>query len=379
MQSNDTQALLTPIDRTMLSPYLFPSDGCKGGMILVREGEGGYGFLDKNGALVVPCIYKDAWSFSGGFAQVRDETDHVGFVDTTGKIVIPLIYEGAYNFSHGYALVKQNGRFGAIDCENNLVIPCIYEKLYGCSSEGLFLFCENGKYGAINTKNEVVIPPRFAETNGSFRHGHLAVRERKWGVINASGEIEVPFEYMEIECLADGCVVQQGRKSWGALDYQGNQLLAPTNNEIYTISTNIFNDGRCPVKRQGRWGFVDRADQEVIPCRYSDIAEFSNGLAAVGKNGCWGFVDPQGEEVLPCIYQDVWEFYTNGLVGVKQINEGNNYRRQSRYGCVDLHGEVRIPFRYRSMSCEGSRYYGICTVPDTICYALDIYDLSDSK
>lgn len=48
----------------------------------------------------------------------------------------------------------------------------------------------------------------------------------------------------------------------------------------------------------GKWGFIDKAGREVIPCRYDDAGSFDEGVARVKLNGEWLSIDPSGRTVV---------------------------------------------------------------------------------
>ena len=56
---------------------------------------GKYGFVDKSGKQVIPCVYDYAWNFSDGLAPVK-LNGKCGFVDKIGKEVIPCVYDDVY-------------------------------------------------------------------------------------------------------------------------------------------------------------------------------------------------------------------------------------------------------------------------------------------
>ncbi len=61
----------------------------------------------------------------------------------------------------------------------------------------------------------------------------------------------------------------------------------------------------------GQWGFVNEAGQEVVPCRYDEVRDFTEGWP--GRRRCgegvqWGFVNKAGREVVPCRYDEVRDF-----------------------------------------------------------------------
>ena len=85
-----------------------------------------YGFIDKTGKSVIPCIYDRAGSFSEGLAYVY-LNNKWGFFDKTGELVIPCIYDEADSFSEGLAPVKLNNKWGVIDKTGNMVVSCAFD------------------------------------------------------------------------------------------------------------------------------------------------------------------------------------------------------------------------------------------------------------
>ena len=65
-----------------------------------------YGYIDKNGKVVVDFKYDFASEFSEGLARVK-KGEKYGFIDKNGNVVIDFIYDDADNFSDGLARVKQ--------------------------------------------------------------------------------------------------------------------------------------------------------------------------------------------------------------------------------------------------------------------------------
>ncbi|MDY4882670.1 MAG: WG repeat-containing protein, partial [Muribaculaceae bacterium] len=93
-----------------------------------------YGFK-KDGVIVIPAEYDDAWYFSEGVAAVERDCMW-GYIDTAGNEVIPCKYNAAEAFSEGLAEALRNDKWGYIDRIGKEVIPFIFD----CTSE-----FENGK------------------------------------------------------------------------------------------------------------------------------------------------------------------------------------------------------------------------------------------
>ena len=78
-------------------------------------------------------------------------------------------------------------------------------------------------------------------------------------------------------------------------------------------------------QEKGKWGFIDKIGNMIIPCIYNNVDNFHDGLAKVRKNGKWGFIDRIGNEIIPCIYDSVC-YFQEGLARVK---------KDDKYGFID--------------------------------------------
>lgn len=99
--------------------------------------------------------YDKIYSFNEGLALVK-KNDKFGYVNKEGKLVIPMIYYGGRDFSEGLALVqKKNFKRGYIDKNNNIIIPMIYDD--GVDFEnGLVRVNYQGDYFTINKQGQCV-------------------------------------------------------------------------------------------------------------------------------------------------------------------------------------------------------------------------------
>ena len=43
----------------------------------------------------------------------------------------------------------------------------------------------------------------------------------------------------------------------------------------------IFREGLCAVKKEGKWGYIDKKGNTVIPFKYVSATEFEDGFAQV--------------------------------------------------------------------------------------------------
>lgn len=56
-------------------------------MAKVVDSNGKYGFVDKTGELVIPCIWESAYDFKDGRAKVYNDQYKEMYIDKTGRII----------------------------------------------------------------------------------------------------------------------------------------------------------------------------------------------------------------------------------------------------------------------------------------------------
>ena len=65
-----------------------------------------YGFIDKNGKVVIEPQFDGADAFSEGLARVKKDRKW-GFIDKSGKVVIEPQFDWVSDFSEGLAKVRR--------------------------------------------------------------------------------------------------------------------------------------------------------------------------------------------------------------------------------------------------------------------------------
>ena len=98
-------------------------------------------------------------------------------------------------------------------------------------------------------------------------------------------------------------------------------------------------NGLIKVRLDGKYGFINKDGEEIIPCKYEDADAFSDGLAKVKSADGWGFVNENGEEIISCKYEEAHYFWL-GLTKVKSA-EG--------WGTINKDGEEIIPCKYEEV------------------------------
>ncbi len=109
----------------------------------------------------------------------------------------------------------------------------------------------------------------------------------------------------------------------------------------------IFHEGLASVKKNGKYGFIDKTGKEVIPFEYDYVCDFHEGLAGARKNGKYGFIDKTGKVVIPFEYNSVSAFH-DGFVLVINDEESyyidkNNQKLNLKLMITDIKDVLTIP------------------------------------
>ena len=293
-----------------------------------------------------------------------------GYADKNNKVVISAKYDEAYEFCEALAAVCLNEKWGFIDNNGRVVIPFVYEEVdeSGGFSEGLAAVCLDDKWGYIDKRGNEAIPFEYDWVR-LFSEGLAAVcLDDKWGFVDKSGNVVIPFKYdnayffsndrAEVELDGKRCYVDRNGKEYKTNRRRNNNTKVINNDPDSTIvigtkktvkkeepkkvakfpvpSDAEFFDGLAAVESNGKWGYIDKNGNIIVPFKYESASLFLEKLAAVKLRGKWGFIDKQDNLVIPLKYEDAWSFF-EGLAAVEL---------KGKYGFINKDGNVVIPLKY---------------------------------
>ncbi|NLE30363.1 MAG: WG repeat-containing protein [Phycisphaerae bacterium] len=232
--------------------------------------------------------------------------DRWGYISKEGRMVIPAQYEDAERFSEGMAPVRSDDRWGFINEQGKMVISPRFDQA-GRFNDGLARVKVDGKWGYVDQQGQLAIRPQY-DWAGDFKDGNARVKtggifSAKWTFIDKQGN------YLQ-------ATPGEQQRDTGAAEERGGRTARRTNYD----EAGDFSEGMAPVKVggiTGKWGFIDKQGNLVINPRYESVGEFSNGLAAVEVDGRWGYIDKKGSSVIKPQFGQAGKFSDEGLARVK--------------------------------------------------------------
>ncbi len=310
-------------EQSLLNTSLFP---------FKRDGR--YGFMDRNGAVVIDPQFDQLGFFYEGLATAVKDARY-GYVDKLGSEVLPFRFESASDFEGGRAIVQENGLYGVIDRIGNYILKPIYSDIQGLSS-GVFLVAKDSLYGYIDKDGTLKIPFQYSDAF-PFSKGMAKVDlDGKQGFIDEQGNFIVMPCKSNISFFNDSLLIFEENELFGLMRKNCSVVVPAIYDIIGELSSN-----RALVSLDDQVGYLDGTGKVIIELKYqyfpncSKRGTFRSSYAVVMKDGKFGAINEQGKTVL-----------SFGQTGIGEIKSLTAFLKGSLWGYKDLSGKVFIAPAY---------------------------------
>ena len=331
--------------------------------LLRVSNDGQYGLIDFEGNVVLNCEYDEITALKGVTENLIVKKDQkIGLVNSKGQSIIKVVYSDIKTLQEGskseYIIIDETGKMGVISTSGTVILEPQYDeikyvhsadtyavkledkwKLVNKSAETVLegyddflhvkgdnvIVKESEKYGIVTLTSEEKIKAEYEDLKYAFSIYYIAKKDGKFGVINVNNETIVPFEYLSMNYIEQGgfIIADVSETETSIFDNNLAKKLTGIFEEINTekgyirayidgnykyynfkfeekSSSDILTNNTIHLsKKDGKFGFVDKAGQVVVEYIYDDATEQNEyGYAAVKKDGLWGVVGKSGELVL---------------------------------------------------------------------------------
>ncbi len=260
--------------------------------------KGKAGAMNPSGKVAIEATYDTIGQFSGGIAAAQREGKW-GFIDREGHVVIPFQFDGAKEFREGRAVVAQGEgqfpfkdsagkwinrtqqRIALIDSSGSLVSPFVFEAGRPLKEGFAIVWASGQGWGAIDADGNVAISPQFAGLGGSwpsrrginedddgFSEGLLAVSNGSvFGYIDGQGRFAIQPQFVQAYPFHEGVAVVHVRASvaFGVEKAEGSSA-----------------------------GLIDRSGKFVAPPIYDWVRPRPGGVAQVRFGDRLGYIASNG-------------------------------------------------------------------------------------
>lgn len=286
----------------------FSNDRC---MFSKKEG-GKKGYWDAAGTVVVKPQYRTASPFVNGLAVVVQKKE-TALLDLSGSVVLSGPYKEALPLSGNLIAASKDGElWGIFGRDGSNVLAPEYNAIWGLY-KGLVHFQKGAFTGLMLPNGMVLLEPKTYSYISAFNLMGQALAKtstntagmKAFDVIDLRGQrVYALIGERVVTDLANSEVLAQQGDKWFLYNHKGQQVFE-TNYELL----DHFGEGLCPVKVEGKVGYMNRKQELIIPPQFEHGLRFRQGLAIVTMNGKQGLINHQGEFVLPAVYDAIRPSY----------------------------------------------------------------------
>lgn len=123
-----------------------------------------------------------------------------------------------------------------------------------------------------------------------------------------TGEITAKIQCEDIGKPAKELIPVKKNNKWGFVNKFGNWVIP----NIYDFADNFYSN-LARVRIKDKYGFIDKNNQIVIPIQFNYVGNFSEQVELApfqceNYNFLYGYINKKGEKVIKCQYQIAYEF-----------------------------------------------------------------------
>lgn len=280
-----------------------------------------YGLTNMKNEVLIPLLYKDIHSLGTLRYAVENREGKIALFSESGTVVSDFAIDSLSAFYKGYSIIHEHGLQGLIDREGVVKAPARYQsikieedgRVFGkLPGEWTYLDNQNrvlttlvadelipvskrrtiiksgNRFGLIDELHQPLIRTEWDSLSGLKEDLFLARRDDHWGVITATGKLQVPAVYDTLQIYGQGFRAFLKANGWLLLDKNGTVKTAKAYRFIHQ-----FDSSTWKVRNGIYWGLLNPNGNEVVHCVFDSIGDRTGNLVAVKFKGLYGIIDLQ--------------------------------------------------------------------------------------
>lgn len=259
-----------------------------------------YGLLSINNVWLVEPVWTNVLPFSDGYAAVERDGQW-GYIDKNGKVVIDYTFREVGSFHCGRAMARSGSAYGYIDVLGNFAVSTRWRKAGDFSEDLAFATSdeyEKDRHYIINKVGEKVATLGSSVKGDIFSEGFAAVVEdgKTYYYMNASGRSAFQNVYLDAKAFSNGLAAVRTAEGWGYINTLGSSAIPAQ----FAAADAFTPEGLAAVQdaRSGKWGYINAKGQMTIAAEYDTAQPFSQGYAIASKGTEYYLVDTDGKAKL---------------------------------------------------------------------------------
>lgn len=278
---------------------------------------GKFGILNSDGNLLIQVEWDIISLIAGRFFKVK-QNSLFGILSLSSTQILPCSFKDISIIGDNYFLIKDDCEFGVANERGNILLNPTYTNIKFFAP---YIFVvSKGNQNSLS-KGSALFHIDFGFITDFIYQSTEQITEKilriehtnKFGLVNQNGDIMYDCQANKITSNLGYVVAEKNEKEiW--LDenmnilYDGSfDFIRNTENEFKIVSLpgeylQPFPNGRFLKTIISKYGFLNIKNNTTIPCIYEEVKEFKDGFSSVKRNGKWGLIDKVGVEIIECKY-----------------------------------------------------------------------------
>lgn len=294
---NDSVFYINKENQNPFNAYYEEAYPFEKGIAVVKSGNK-WRFINRQGQALQ---FYDEINESSNNAYVVKLNGKSGAVDEYGETIIEPRFNVLGDFKNNYAYYidqAENGKYGFVS-KSGFAYKAEFDWISDFDDNSIAVFMQSNLYGLVNTQGTKILPATYDQIVKAPGNLFIVVKNNQYGFFNSEGCYLSPvaFDFMKEKPAAfytNGNILKLVKKgAQGLMDFNGRMSIDfGTFDEI-----NFAVNGLVKVKRNGKYGFLDRKLSTVIPYKYNEASDFSDSIAVVRLKDKTILINTSGKEI----------------------------------------------------------------------------------
>ena len=286
-----------------------------------------FGYVNKNGKLVIDYQYVRALDFKNGIAKVSPDGQKWAIINKKGHY-ISKFYHNITNFENGVAIVQLGHYYGFID-RTGKFLSGWYEKVEQMDST-LYRVKKSERYALVSSGYQVT---KWYDNIERYNKDYwLAQDGNKYAFLNKYGAYVVGWYHkLWIDPNYPEIILVKQKDKFGFYNIKNYYISA-------MYDSLVFSEGIAMVKLHNKYGFINLYGKQITNIEFDRATPFHNSIATVEKNGKVTYINTEGKPLMDWIDKDI--IVKSPPPGLYLVKVGD------KYGFQTINGRRVIPAIY---------------------------------
>ncbi len=276
-----------------------------------------YGLIDLNNTQLLPFAYPNIYRLTEKLLAVTRENGKLSLVNTNGREALRFQIDSIAHADGDYFFIFRDGKAGLVDMAGRNVLNPEFRKIEIANNTVSALPVSAWHLlSPDNTTQRVMLFDTIEETS---QNAFIAGINNMYR-LTIPGELITKIAYNSMLPIPGSFyqVTLNGRT--GIITQTGEELIQPVYDSLYVDTGFVY-----VLRSKGRdagWSVYDTLGIRKNQYFYTAVKPVSEGLFAVKRNGKWGFMNRSGHEVIHCVFEGVTPFNSGKSIVVFHNEQG---------------------------------------------------------